>query len=77
MVPRCLCQDIPMPCNSVRLVGFCDASSKACATVVYVRLENEDSVDVAAKIQITPVGGMSIPRLELLSDVKLEADYWH
>ena len=70
-IPRCLFSDISPPLNSVRLVRFCDASTKA---VVYLRLESEEDVDVkfiAAKTRVTPVGGMTIPRLELLSAVLL------
>ena len=73
-VPRCLLRDVPLPCSSVRLIGFCDASTKAYAAVVYVRLETEENVDVkfvAAKTRVAPVGGVTIPRLELLSAVLL------
>ena len=58
----------------MRLIGFCDASAKAYAAIVYVRLEDEGNVDVkfvAAKTLVAPVGGMTIPRLELLSEVLL------
>ena len=57
-----------------QLVGFCDASSKAYAAVVYLRLEDGDSVDIkflAAKTRVTPVHGITIPRLELLSALLL------
>ena len=56
-------------------IGFCDASSKAYAAVVYFRLETEAhqvSVKfVAAKTRVAPVGGATIPRLELLSGLIL------
>ena len=42
--------------------------------VIYVRLEDEDSVDVkfvAAKTRGTPVIGITIPKLELLSALLL------
>ena len=71
-IPRCLFSDVSPPLNSVKLVGFCDASTKAYAAVVYLRLESEEDVGVqfiAAKTRVTPVGGMTIPRLELLSAV--------
>ena len=73
-IPRCLFSNVSPPLNSVRLVGSCDASTKAYAAVVYLRLESEEDVDVkfiAAKTRVTPVGGMTIPRLELLSAVLL------
>ena len=40
MIPRCYLNGLDPP-NSVRLVGFCDASAKAYAAVVYLRLEGE------------------------------------
>ena len=57
-----------------QLVGFCDASSKAYAAVVYLKLEDEDSVEVkllGAKTRVAPVHGITIPRLELLSALLL------
>lgn len=65
-IPRFLYPGIGPSMRSAKLVGFCDASSKA-----YLRLESdvhEVSVQfVAAKTRVAPVGGMTIPRLELLS----------
>ena len=70
-IPRCVyCTISP---KAARLVGFCDASAKAYAAVVYVKLEDEDGVDIkfiAAKTRVTPVLGVTIPRLELLSVVQ-------
>ena len=45
-IPRCLYDNVSQPLKSARLIGFCDASSKAYAAVVYMRLESESSVDV-------------------------------
>ena len=73
-IPRCVYSNTSQPAKSARLIGFCDASSKAYAAVVYVRLEDETGVDVkflASKTRVTPVGGMTIPRLELLSALLL------
>ena len=73
-VPRCLYDKANLSLKSARLIGFCDASAKAYAAVVYMRLEDESSVDVkfiAAKTRVAPVGGMTIPRLELLSALLL------
>ena len=71
VVPRFLCPSGIGSIQSAKLVGFCDASSKAYAAVVYLRLESEEhkvSVQfVAAKTRVAPVGGATIPRLELLS----------
>ncbi len=50
------------------LIGFCDASAKAYAAIVYLRVENENHVDVkflAAKTRVTPVLGITIPPLLL------------
>ena len=73
MIPRCYLSGLDPP-NSVRLVGFCDASAKAYAAVVYLRLEGESHMSVrflAAKTRVSPLGGMTIPRLELLSALLL------
>ncbi len=73
-IPRCLYRDVSRPLQSARLVGFCDASTKAYAAVVYMRFESEARVDVkflATKTRVAPVGGITIPRLELLSAVLL------
>ena len=51
------------------LFGFCDASSRAYAAVVYVRVEPTvgNSVEfVASKTRVSPVEGQTIPRLEVL-----------
>ena len=74
MIPRCYFSDVPDCPKSVRLVGFCDASAKAYAAVVYLRIEGETQVSVrfvAAKTRVAPLGGMTIPRLELLSALLL------
>ena len=73
-IPRNLYRAVARPAQSVKLVGFCDASTKAYAAVVYMRLESEACVDVqflAAKTQVAPVGGTTVPRLELLSALLL------
>ena len=58
----------------MRLIEFCDASAKAYAAVVYMGPEGEHCVDVtflASKTRVAPVGGITIPRLELLSALLL------
>ena len=70
-IPRCVYIASP---KVMRLLGFCDASAKAYAAVVYLRSENEDHVDVkfiAAKTRVAPVLAATIPRLELLSALLL------
>ena len=75
VVPQLLCPSTVCSIKSAGLIGFCDASSKAYAAVVYFRLETEAhqvSVKfVAAKTQVAPVGGATIPQLELLSGLVL------
>ena len=69
MIPQCYFGEIPDCPKSVRLVGLCDASAKAYAAVVYLRVEGETQVCVrftAAKTRVAPLGGMTIPHLEHL-----------
>ena len=70
-IPRCY---NPLTFRSVQLVGFCDASVKAYAAVVYLRFEREDQVCtrfVAARTRVSPLVKITIPRLELLSALLL------
>ncbi|XP_054713646.1 uncharacterized protein LOC129223104 [Uloborus diversus] len=51
---------------------FCDASQHAYATVIFLRSESEGEIFVrfvAAKSRVTPLKGITIPRLELMSCV--------
>ena len=73
VIPRCV-YHVTQSVKSAKVVGFCDASSKAYAAVAYVRLEGEACVDVkflAAKERVAPVGSTIIPQLELLSALLL------
>ena len=68
-IPPCLYHVLCQPLQSARLVGFCNASIKVYAAVVYLKLDSEVCVDVkflTANTQVTAVGGMTIPYLELL-----------
>jgi hypothetical protein len=59
---------------SYRLHGFCDASERAYAAVVYlvVQTDSERCVRfVASKTRVAPLRELSIPRLELLSSLLL------
>ncbi|XP_054713062.1 uncharacterized protein LOC129222571 [Uloborus diversus] len=56
--------------HSCSLHTFCDASKDAYATVVFLRVQIEDNVDVyilASKSRLAPTKGATIPRLELLA----------
>lgn len=74
VIPRCYFSGAPDCPRSVRLIGFCDASTKAYAAVVYLRIEGETQICVrfvAAKTRVAPLGGVTIPRVELLSTLLL------
>ena len=71
---RCYLDGVPGELISSTLCGFCDASLKAYARVVYLLLEanSRNSVKfVAAKTRIAPLQSQTIPRLELLSALLL------
>ena len=57
---------------TAKLIGFCDASMKTYAAVLYFKLEGETNVSVkflAAKTRVAP--NVTVPRLELLSALLL------
>ena len=61
-------KDESMP-SSLQLHGFSDASSYAYVTAVYLRIKqgnNVRSVLITLKTRVAPLGGQTIPRLELL-----------
>ena len=73
-IPRCYQTTTTGTYRTARLIEFCDASSKAYAAVVYLRIETDEDVSiifVAAKTHVTPIRTVSIPRLELLSALLL------
>ena len=55
----------------VRLVGFCDASTKAYAATVYLRDVDNNCSLVACKTRVAPLQTQTIPRLELLGALLL------
>ena len=73
-VPRCYHSPGKKP-FICQLHGFCDASEKAYATVIYLRTVYTDgSVDlclVSSKTRVAPTKRQTIPRLELLGAVIL------
>lgn len=73
-IPRCYFDSVleqPVRCT---LCGFCDASLKAYAGVVYLLLETRTGFSVrfvAAKTRVSPLQKLTVPRLELLSALLL------
>jgi hypothetical protein len=61
--------------QTLQIHGFCDASSRAYAAAVYLRVENtNESVSVhliASKSKVAPIKSVSIPNLELCGAVLL------
>ena len=58
----------------LRLCGFCDASTKAYAAVVYLEIDCDGVSQfrfIAAKTRVSPLATHSIPRLELLAALLL------
>ncbi|XP_075162489.1 uncharacterized protein LOC142235120 [Haematobia irritans] len=56
------------PESKVQFHGFSDASEKAYAAALYIRIKNRNSISthlVASKTKVAPIKTLSIPRLEL------------
>ena len=73
-ISRCYMEGISEEIISCTLCGFCDASNKAYAGVVYLLLETSAGFSVkfvAAKTRVAPLQQQTIPRLELLSALLL------
>ena len=73
-IPRCYYSPGKKP-FICQLHGFCDASEKAYATVIYLRtVYTDSSVElclVGSKTRVAPIRGHTIPGLELLGAVIL------
>ena len=70
LLPRCYSPYPSTEIISSHLCGFCDASQRAYAAVVYLVSVSICDVNVsfvAAKTRVSPLRLITIPRLELLS----------
>ena len=73
-IPQCYFESPREEIINCTLYGFCDASSRAYAGVVYLLLKTSVSHSVkfvAAKTRVAPLQCQTIPRLELLSALLL------
>ena len=73
-LPRCFLDGVSEEVESYTLHGFCDASKKAYAAVVYLVTKTSAGSHVnflASKTRVSPIAGQTIPRLELLSALLL------
>lgn len=73
-VPRYLLCEVHHEVDSYSLIGFCDASKKAYAAVVYLRVKTKEGLHVkflTSKTRVNPLQPQTIPRLELLSALLL------
>ena len=74
-IPRCYFSRFAETTScACTLIGFCDASQKAYAAVVFLRMRTADECVthfVASKTRVAPLHGQTIPRLELLSALLL------
>lgn len=74
IVPRHYFRNVDITRGVPTLHGFCDASLRAYAAVVYLRLEMPNGTHVrfvTAKTRVAPIGAQTIPRFELLAALLL------
>ncbi len=74
VIPRCYLSEVREQVLSYELHGFCDASIKAYAAVVYLQIITPDASNtrlVISKARVAPLTKQTIPRLELLSALVL------
>ena len=74
VIPRCYLSNIREEVVAYELHGFCDASIKAYAAVIYLRVITSHACYarlVISKARVAPLTKQTIPRLELLSALVL------
>eukprot|EP00731_Ephydatia_muelleri_P005900 Em0003g148a len=72
-IPRCYFHGVEEP-HSCELVGFCDASQRAYAAVVFMKIGSAGKGAVrfvASRTRVAPMNSLTIPRLELLAALLL------
>ena len=73
-IPRCYSWSAEHDIQKCDLFGFCDASSRAYAAVVYIRVSTSTGRSmefIVSKTRVAPATRITIPRLELLSALLL------
>ena len=68
-IPRCYYLDAEKP-TTCQLVGFCDASQRAYAVVIYFKIRSAGGCVVrfvTSRTRVAPLSAQTIPRLELLA----------
>ena len=73
-LPRCYHYQVEESPLSYTLCGFCDASQRAYAAVIYLVIESTSDTKVkflTSKTRVAPLQPLTIPRLELLSALLL------
>ena len=69
-IPRSYSYRVKGVPSSYTICGFCDASTRAYAAVIYLVIESDVSTEVkfvVSKTRVAPLQSQTIPRLELLS----------
>ena len=70
LIPRSYFRDVSSSPTSITLCGFCDASTRAYAAVVYLVIRTGVNTRVqflVSKTRVAPLQTQTVPRLELLS----------
>ena len=79
-IPRYYSMKVKSSIQSCRLIGFSDASYRAYAAVVYMKVKTNDSFNtrlVCSKTRVAPTQSLTIPRLEPLATVLLARLMWN
>ena len=69
-IPRCISLSVDPTSVEYNLLCFCDVSSRAYATAIYLQQTSKDATDmnlVFSKSRLAQVKGLTIPRLELMA----------